>query len=30
MEKQKIGNIKLWKKFQKENIKSKKDKYLTK
>ena len=30
MEKQKIGNIELWKKFQKENIKSKKDKYRQK
>jgi len=30
MEKQKIGNIELWKKFQKEKIKSKKDKYRQK
>lgn len=30
MEKQKIGNIELWKKFQKEKIKNKKDKYRQK
>ena len=29
MKKQKIGNIDLWKKFQKEKIKGKKDKYRT-
>jgi RNA polymerase sigma factor for flagellar operon FliA len=30
MEKQKIGNIELWKKFQKEKVKSKKDEYRQK